>query len=376
MRPHTLNKMMDGRLNLLGLDHATMRGYFLDLGEKPFCASQVLKWIYQRGVTDFQAMTSLGKAVRAHLSAVACIRLPEVIADVTACDGTRKWVLAAGGDNRIETVFIPERNRGTLCISSQVGCALNCSFCATGKQGFNRNLTAGEIVGQLWTARRKLGDYDNKTTLISNVVMMGMGEPLLNFDNVVHAMRLMTDDHAFGLSRRRLTLSTSGLVPGIDKIAGENTCNLAVSLHATHDALRDRLVPINKSFPIGALLAACRRYAKIRRVDTITFEYVMLDGINDSEAEARMLIKLMRGLPAKINLIPFNPFPGTVYRRSPQTTIDRFKDILIKGGLVTVVRKTRGSKIDAACGQLVGRVTARAERYRNCTGRRQAVEVA
>ena len=351
--------------NLLNLDRQSMEAYFVDMGEKPFRAGQVLKWIYQYGITDFSEMTTLSKALREKLSDVAQIELPEVISEQISKDGTRKWLLQLDTKNSIETVFIPEKDRGTLCVSSQVGCALDCSFCSTGKQGFNRNLSSGEIIGQLLIASRALGVYEHKNRSVRNIVMMGMGEPRRNFENVVSAMSLMTEDHAFGLSRKRVTLSTSGLVPAIDKLADTSNVSLAISLHATNDDLRNKLVPINKSFPLAELMAACKRYAKTRAGDTITFEYVMLDGINDSEAEARMLVKLMNGIPAKINLIPFNPFPGTDYTCSSTVTINKFRDILIKGGLFTITRKTRGEDIDAACGQLVGKVMARAKKHQH-----------
>lgn len=356
---------MNKQTNLLDLDRQSMEAYFATIGEKPFRASQVLKWIYQHGVTDFSEMTTLSKALREKLSDIARITLPKVISEQISEDGTRKWLLGLDNNNSIETVFIPEKDRGTLCVSSQVGCALDCSFCATGKQGFNRNLSIGEIIGQLWIANQALGFYQHKNRTISNIVMMGMGEPLLNFDNVISAMRLMTEDHAFGLSRKRVVLSTSGLVPAIDKLAETSDVSLAVSLHATNDELRNILVPINKSFPLAELMEACKRYVKVRAVDTITFEYVMLDGVNDSEAEARMLVKLMNGIPAKINLIPFNPFPGTDYKCSSTNAINRFRDILVRAGIVTVTRKTRGKDIDAACGQLVGKVMARAKKHQH-----------
>ena len=356
---------MDKQTNLLDLDLQSMETYFVDMGEKSFRASQILQWVYQHGIVNFSEMTTLSKALRGKLSAIARITLPKVISEQISVDGTRKWLLQLDNDNSIETVFIPERERGTLCVSSQVGCALDCSFCSTGKQGFNRNLSTGEIIGQLWIANQALGVYQHKNRIISNVVMMGMGEPLLNFDNVVSAMRLMTEDHAFGLSRKRVTLSTSGLAPAIDKLAETSDVSLAISLHATNDDLRDLLVPINKSFPLAKLMEACKGYATARAGDTITFEYVMLDGVNDTAAEARMLVRLMHGIPAKINLIPFNPFPGTDYRCSSMRAINRFRDILIEGGLFAVTRKTRGEDIDAACGQLVGKVMARAKKYRH-----------
>jgi len=343
---------VDKQINLLDLDRQSMETYFTDMGEKPFRAAQVLKWIYQHGITDFSEMTTLSKTLREKLSNIAQIELPKIISEQISEDGTRKWLIQLDTNNSIETVFIPEKDRGTLCVSSQVGCALDCSFCATGKQGFNRNLSTGEIIGQLWVASQALGVYEHKNRTISNIVMMGMGEPMM-------------EDHAFGLSRKRVTLSTSGLVPAINKLAETSDVSLAISLHATNDELRNKLVPINKSYPIAELMEACKRYAKIRAVDTITFEYVMLDGINDSEAEARMLVKLMHGIPAKINLIPFNPFPGTDYKSSSTVVIDKFRDILIKGGVFTITRKTRGEDIDAACGQLVGKVMARAKKHQH-----------
>ena len=354
---------MNKQTNLLDMDLQSMSAYFADMGEKPFRASQVLKWIYQYGITDFSEMTTLSKALREKLSAIAIIELPKIITEQVSEDGTRKWLLQLDNKNSIETVFIPEKDRGTLCVSSQVGCALDCSFCSTGKQGFNRNLSTGEIIGQLLIASRALGVYAHKKRTISNIVMMGMGEPMLNFDNVVSAMSLMTEDNAFGLSRKRVTLSTSGLVPAIDRLAETSNVSLAISLHATNDELRNQLVPINKSYPLAELMAACKRYAKTQAGDTITFEYVMLDGINDSEAEARMLVKLMNGIPAKVNLIPFNPFPGTDYQCSNTDAINKFRDILIKAGLFTITRKTRGEDIDAACGQLVGKVMACAKKH-------------
>jgi 23S rRNA (adenine2503-C2)-methyltransferase len=356
---------MNKQTNLLDLDRQSMEAYFTNMGEKSFRAGQVLKWIYQYGITDFSEMTTLSKALRKKLSEVARIELPEIISEQISNDGTRKWLLQLDAKNSIETVFIPEKDRGTLCVSSQVGCALDCTFCSTGKQGFNRNLSSGEIIGQLLIASRALGVYEHKNRIVSNIVMMGMGEPMLNYDNVVSAMSLMTEDNAFGLSRKRVTLSTSGLVPAIDKLAKASNVSLAISLHAANDELRNKLVPINKSYPLAELMAACKRYAKTQAGGTITFEYVMLDGVNDSEAEARMLVKLMNGIPAKINLIPFNQFPGTDYKCSSTVTINKFRDILIKGGLFTITRKTRGEDIDAACGQLVGKVMARAKKYQH-----------
>ena len=353
-----------GRVNLMGLGRAGLEGFFGRLGEKPFRASQVLKWVHQFRVRDFDAMTNLGKPLRSKLAEIAEIRPPEIVSDRTSADGTRKWLLRVDAGNCIETVFIPEETRGTLCVSSQVGCALNCTFCSTAQQGFNRNLRSDEIIGQLWLAASLLERPGREHRAVTNVVLMGMGEPLLNFDNVAGALDLMLEDFAYGLARRRVTLSTAGVVPGIDRLSKRCPVSLAVSLHAPDDALRNELVPLNKSYPIGALLAACRRYAAANPKEKITFEYVMLDGVNDSPDQARALARLLGGLPAKVNLIPFNPFPETRYRRSPQARIDAFRDVLLRAGLVTITRKTRGEDIDAACGQLAGRVQARAARVR------------
>jgi 23S rRNA (adenine2503-C2)-methyltransferase len=355
--------------NLLDLDPNGLATYFADRGEKPFRARQVSRWIHQRFASDVGEMTDLARALRERLAAEAEIRAPQIIRDSTADDGTRKWLIDAGSANAIEAVYIPEDDRGTLCVSSQAGCALDCAFCSTGKQGFNRNLSTGEIVGQLWHANRALiADGASAPWVqagrapITNVVMMGMGEPLANFDNVVAALRLMLDDNAYGLSRRRVTLSTSGLVPMIDRLRDECPVALAVSLHAPDNALRDRLVPINRKHPLEELLAACRRYLEKAPRDFITFEYVMLDGVNDDIATARALLALLRETPCKVNLIPFNPFPGTEFRTSPRERIVAFQRALIDGGIVTTIRKTRGDDIDAACGQLAGRVQDRVKR--------------
>ena len=350
------------RTNLLGLPREEMQGFFASLGEKPFRAAQVLKWIHHRHTADFGAMTDLGKALRARLDTVAEVRAPEAAADRVSADGTRKWLFETGAGNCVETVYIPDGDRGTLCVSSQVGCALNCTFCATALQGFNRNLRASEIVGQLWAASRILADSGHTGPDITNVVLMGMGEPLLNFDNVVAALDLMIDDLGFGLARKRVTLSTAGVVPGIRALARRCPVSLAVSLHAPDDALRDVLVPINRKYPIDTLLAACREFADALPRQKITFEYVMLDGINDTPEHARRLTRRLAGVPAKVNLIPFNPFPGIRYRRSPDATIGRFRDVLMAAGLMTITRKTRGGDIDAACGQLAGRVVPRSRR--------------
>ena len=353
---------MPERTNLLGLPREEMQGFFASLGEKPFRAAQVLKWIHHRHTADFGAMTDLGKALRARLDTVAEVRAPEAVADRVSADGTRKWLFETGAGNCVETVYIPDGGRGTLCVSSQVGCALNCTFCATAQQGFNRNLHASEIVGQLWATRRILADSGHTGPDITNVVLMGMGEPLLNIDNVVAALDLMTDDLGFGLARKRVTLSTAGVVPGIRALARRCPVSLAVSLHAPDDALRDVLVPINRKYPIDTLLAACREFADALPRQKITFEYVMLDGVNDTPKHARRLTRRLAGVPAKVNLIPFNPFPGARCRRSPDAVIDRFRDVLMAAGLMTITRKTRGGDIDAACGQLAGRVVPRSRR--------------
>lgn len=349
------------KVNLLELDREGMKTFLAELGEKAFRASQIFQWIHQHGVDDFDAMTNISKTLRQRLAEIAEIRGPEVVFDQHSEDGTRKWLLRLDGGNCVEAVFIPEDRRGTLCISSQVGCALDCSFCSTAQQGFNRNLTVAEIIGQVWVANHALGCDPKGERIITNVVLMGMGEPLLNFDNVVRAMNVMMDDFAYGLSKRRVTLSTSGVIPALERLAEISDVSLAVSLHAPTDELRNELVPLNRKYPIAPLLAACRHYvAGDRR--KVTFEYVMLDGVNDSPEHARQLVKLLRRVPAKVNLIPFNPFPGTKYRRSSQAVIDRFRDILIAGGLTTITRRTRGDDIDAACGQLAGRVIDRTKR--------------
>ena len=349
------------KINLLNLDRVGMQRFFADIGEKSFRATQVLQWLHQHGVSDFDAMTNLGKGLRQRLGELADLRLPRVVLDQCAGDGTRKWLLELDDGNCIETVFIPEDKRGTLCVSSQVGCALDCTFCATARQGFNRNLSVAEIVGQLWVANSALGRDPKGERIITNVVLMGMGEPLLNFDNVVAATNLMMDDFAYGLSKRRVTLSTSGFIPALDRLAEVTDVSLAVSLHAPNDELRNRLVPLNRKYPIRELLAACRRYvAGDRR--KVTFEYVMLEGVNDSPAQARELVHLLRDTPAKVNLIPFNPFPDTRFRRSSAAAIDRFRLILVDAGLTTITRKTRGDDIDAACGQLAGKVADRTSR--------------
>jgi 23S rRNA (adenine2503-C2)-methyltransferase len=350
--------------NLFDYDAAGLAALLAGWGEKPFRARQLLRWMHQLGVSDFDAMTDLGKPLRARLASEAAIVLPSVQRDSISADGTRKWLLDVGADNAIETVMIPEPDRTTLCISSQAGCALECAFCATGRQGFNRNLSTGEIIGQLWWANHCLAQapVESEQRRISNVVMMGMGEPLANFDNVVPALRLMLDDHAYGLSRRRVTVSTSGLVPMIDRLRDACPVALAVSLHAPNDALRDRLVPINRKWPIESLLAACRRYLDKAPRDFIMFEYVLLRGVNDSPQHARELIACLRDIPCKVNLIPFNPFANSGFERSSPDAVARFRDLLLRAALITTVRRTRGDEIDAACGQLAGRVQDRTRR--------------
>jgi len=349
-------------VNLLDFDLPQLTAFFAEIGEKPFRAKQVLRWMHHFGESDFARMSDLAKSLREKLSVVAVVEPPQLIKEQLSDDGTRKWLLDVGANNGIETVFIPEDERGTLCVSSQVGCALECSFCSTGKQGFNRNLTVAEIIGQLWWANKALGRDPKGERIISNVVLMGMGEPLANFDNVVTALNLMLDDHAYGLSRRRVTVSTSGLVPAMDRLRDTCPVALAVSLHAPNDALRDVLVPINKKYPLAELMAACRRYIEKAPRDFITFEYVMLDGINDSVAHARELIALVKDVPCKFNLIPFNPFPMSGYKRSRPETVRRFRDELMQAGLIATTRKTRGDDIDAACGQLAGQVQDKTKR--------------
>lgn len=353
-----------GAVNLLGHNRARLEGFFADIGERSFRASQLLKWVHQLGVDDYAQMSNLSKSLRTRLGQVSALRPPEAVSAQRSADGTVKWLIRVDSGNCIETVFIPEAGRGTLCISSQVGCALNCSFCATAQQGFNRNLSSAEIIGQLWLARRALEDFTHEPRIISNVVMMGMGEPLLNFDAVTEAMDLMLEDHAYGLSRRRVTLSTAGHVAGIDKLKQRRPVSLAVSLHAPNDALRDQLVPLNKTWPIRELMQACQRYLADDVRQRITMEYVMLDGINDSLAHARELVALLANVPSKVNLIPFNPFQGSKYKRSPRERINAFQELLAAKGLTTMTRKTRGEDIDAACGQLAGQVQARARRIR------------
>jgi len=349
----------DERVNLLGLPRAQLEQWCEALGSKPYRARQLMSWLYKRGVDRFEDMSDLAKEFRAQLQAGAHVGLPEIIRAQQASDGTCKWLLRADSNQAYEMVYIPETDRGTLCISSQVGCALDCSFCSTAQQGFNRNLSTAEIVGQVWLANRELGFKPAGDRIITNVVLMGMGEPLANFRNVVPALGIFLDDLGFDLSRRRVTLSTSGLVPQIYKLAQETNVALAVSLHAPDDALRSQLVPINRLHPIAELLEACWHYIDEQNGRSVTFEYVMLDGINDAPAQARALALLLAGHPAKVNLIPFNPFPGTPYRRSSDGAVTRFRDELVRGGIIATIRRTRGDDIDAACGQLVGRVIDR-----------------
>ncbi len=354
--------MSETRTNLFDLDRTAMEAFFVAIGEKPFRAKQVLQWIHQRGVTDFDAMTDLAKSLRARLKELATVDLPEVAIDQRSRDGTRKWLLQMDGvENAVECVLIPEDKRMTLCISSQVGCTLNCSFCSTAKQGFNRNLSTAEIIGQLYLAHHALL-ADGRDGGITNVVMMGMGEPLLNYEAVMRALNIMCDDFAYGLSKRRVTISTAGVVPAIRRLHEDTDVSLAVSLHAPTDELRNELVPLNRKYPIAELLDACRDYVQEHNRRRITFEYVMLKGVNDSLDHARQLVKLLRGIPSKLNLIPFNPYPHALYECSDPATIDRFRDHVVSKGIVTVTRKTRGDDIDAACGQLVGRVKDRSRR--------------
>jgi len=358
------------RVNVLGLSAVKLEDFFAALGQKRFRAKQLLQWIHQRGVIDFQLMTDLSRELRDTLTQIAEVRPPQVVSQVDSADGTRKWLVRTDSGSSVEMVYIPEGERATLCVSSQVGCALDCSFCSTGKQGFNGDLTAAEIIGQLWIANSSFGGFAaGATRAVSNVVMMGMGEPLLNFDNVVDAMNLMMHDCAYGLSKRRVTLSTAGVVPALDRLGDVTDASLAISLHAPNDALRDQLVPLNRKYPIAMLLLSAQNYLKKlpdqRR--RITVEYTLMDQVNDRAEQARELALLLRDTPCKINLIPFNPFPGSDYRRVSNNALHRFKDILIQAGYTVTVRTTRGADIAAACGQLAGAVndrTRRAERYK------------
>ncbi|WP_151447603.1 23S rRNA (adenine(2503)-C(2))-methyltransferase RlmN [Lacisediminimonas profundi] len=361
--------MTDALTNLLDLDPAQLVAFCGEMGEKPFRAKQLQRWIHQYGASDFAEMTDLAKSLREKLATRAVVRPLQVLSDHTSSDGTRKWLVDVGNGNAVETVFIPEETRGTLCISTQAGCAVNCRFCSTGKQGFSRNLTSGEIIGQLWMAEfalrksKGVAPGPKGERQITNVVMMGMGEPLLNYEPTVKALKIMLDDNAYGLSRRRVTLSTSGVVPMIDKLGLDCPVALAVSLHASNDALRDSLIPLNRKYPLADLMAACRRYLEFAPRDFITFEYCMLDGVNDSDRHARELIALVQSrqnpVPCKFNLIPFNPFPESGLTRSPDHRIRAFAKVLMDAGIVTTVRKTRGDDIDAACGQLAGEVQDR-----------------
>lgn len=357
--------------NLLDLDREGMERFFAEtLGEKRFRAHQIMKWIHHRHVTDFNDMTDLGKTLRAKLEAHAEVRVPQIQFEKPSTDGTHKWLLAMDGKNAIETVYIPDKNRGTLCVSSQVGCALNCQFCSTATQGFNRNLSTAEIIGQVWVAAKHLGNVPHKQRRLTNVVMMGMGEPLMNFDNVVRAMSIMRDDLGYGLANKRVTLSTAGMVPMIDKLGEVSDVSLAVSLHAANDALRTELVPLNKKYPIAELMEACVRYAQRKRGESITFEYTLMRDVNDQPQHARELARLMREFDnrlqmkdaAKVNLIPFNPFPGTRFERPDDAAIRRFQKLLNESGRIAPVRRTRGDDIDAACGQLKGQVADRTRR--------------
>lgn len=360
---------MADKTNLFDYDRKSLENYFEEIGDKSFRAQQILKWIYHHGIIDYQSMTNLSKSLRNTLEETTTITLPEIITEQRSEDGTIKWLVKVDDKNSVETVFIPESDRGTLCISSQVGCPLDCKFCSTAQQGFNRNLSTSEIIGQVWIANKALGYFEKDKRVITNIVFMGMGEPLLNYDNVIKAINLLTDDLGFGLARRRVTVSTSGIIPEIDRLKEDTNVSLAISLHASNNELRNNIVPINRSYPMADLLAACKRFSEKRDNDTITIEYVMLDGVNDSLQDAHDLVKCLRGLPAKVNLIPFNKFPGTNYTCSNMKTINAFRDVLMKAGIFTITRKTRGDDIDAACGQLVGKVMAKAARHQKQNAR-------
>ena len=362
------------KINLLDLPRGEMEALFVQLGEKAFRATQVLKWIHQYGVDDIHAMTNLSKDLRNRLSDIAEICAPKIIVDAASEDGTHKWVLEMDNGNHVETVFIPEQDRGTLCVSSQIGCALECSFCSTARQGFNRNLAVHEIIGQIWVANKVLGHDPKGKRVITNVVFMGMGEPLLNFDNVVKAIDLMLDDFAYGLSKRRVTISTSGVVPALQRLREVTDVALALSLHAPNDELRRKLVPLNDKYPINEVLNACAEYISGEPRRRITIEYVLLDGVNDLPEHAHELVRLLRRLSVKVNLIPFNPFSNSGYRRSRPQAIERFRDILIKNDITTITRKTRGDDIEAACGQLVGKVKDRTKRSQRLLAVAQAQE--
>ena len=361
------------KINLMGLSRLQMEQFFLDLGEKKFRAHQILKWIHHAGITQIEEMSNLGKALREKLMKVAEVRPPEIVSQQDSSDGTRKWAIRVEGGGLVETVLIPAGNRATLCVSSQVGCALDCSFCSTGKQGFQRDLSAAEIIGQVWLAIKSYDGFKpGDRRIVTNVVMMGMGEPLLNFDNVVAAMDLMLEDLAYGLSKRRVTLSTSGVVPALDRLAAVSEVSLAVSLHAPNDALRNQLVPINRKYPIAVLLESCRNYmaAQSDKNRVVTIEYTLIEGVNDQRDQALELAELLRDVPCKINLIPFNTFAQSEYQRPSGNAVSRFWQVLIDAGYIVTIRTTRGDDINAACGQLVGEVvdrTSRSSRYRAAT---------
>lgn len=353
----------DNKVDLLGMDKAALEAFFASIGEKPFRAGQIMKWIHQQGVSDFDEMSNLSKALRQKLKEVAVIRTPKVVAEQKSSDGTIKWLLEVDNHNSVEAVFIPDGKRGTLCISSQVGCALDCSFCATGKQGFNRNLANWEIVAQMWVANKALGCKPKEDRKITNVVFMGMGEPLLNTVHVFPAARILMDDFAYGLSKRRVTISTSGIVPAIDRIKRELDVSLAISLHAPNNALRNELVPVNQKYPLEELMPALHRFVEDGHSKKhVTVEYVMLDHINDRPEHAEQLIDLLGDLPSKVNLIPFNPFPNTEYQRSSNNAVHRFQRQMLEAGINCTIRRTRGDDIDAACGQLAGKVKDRTQR--------------
>lgn len=352
------------KINLLGLSREKMIDFFAKIGEKPFRAKQVMQWIHQYGVADFDQMTNISKVLREKIKQLAIIQGPEILMQNISSDGTRKWVMRMPGGSSIETVLIPEGDRGTLCISSQIGCSLDCSFCSTGKQGFNRNLSTEEIVGQIWNAIASFENLDRiRDRPVTNVVFMGMGEPLLNFDNVMDAISIMMDDYAYSISKKRLTISTAGVVPAIDRMAQFTDASIAVSLHAPNDELRNQLVPVNKKYPIKVLLASVKGYLdQLSDKRKATIEYTLIAGVNDRKIHAEQLIALLKDLPCKINLIPFNPFPGSGYKKPSSMEVRCFQDWLIEGGYITTVRTTRGDDIDAACGQLVGQVEDRTKR--------------
>ncbi len=356
--------MTNTPVNLFDFDHEGLRDYFVALGEKPYRAKQLMQWVYQRNIRDFSQMSDMSVGLRDRLTQTASLELPMIQEDHLSSDGTCKWLFELHDGNRIETVYIPEPGRGTLCISSQVGCALDCSFCATGRQGFNRNLSVSEIIGQLWLATNLLASNpETSHQRITNIVMMGMGEPLLNFNALIPSLRLMMDDRAYGLSKRRVTVSTSGVIPAMDRLIADIDVSLAVSLHAPNDALRDELVPLNKKYPIEQLMEACWRYVRGERKKKVLFEYVMLEGVNDQPQHARELARLLKNFPGKVNLIPFNPFEQSGYRTSSAASIERFSQILMNAGVFTLKRTTRGEDIDAACGQLAGDIEDKSRRY-------------